>query len=76
MANDSQQSANATREQKALHPSDLKIVEQRARELVEQDKRRYDRVMAEIDKDERECLSRLRDIRMRRAVVQKAGHLK
>lgn len=59
-----------------LQPSDQKIVETRARELVDQDKQRYDRVMAEIDKDEQECLARLRDIRMRRAIVKQAGHLK
>lgn len=59
-----------------LHPSDLKIVERQAAEVVAQDKERYDRVMKEIDEDEQKCLSRLRDIRMRRAVVQKAGHLK
>lgn len=59
-----------------LHPSDLKIVETRARELVDQDKQRYDHVMAEIDKDEQECMARLRDIRMRRAIVKQAGHLK
>lgn len=54
---------------------DLQEIERRAAELKSQDRSRFDRVMAEIDHDEDVALKRLRDIRMRRAVVTKAGHL-
>lgn len=54
---------------------DLQEIERRATELKSQDRRRYDTVMAEIDKDEETALKRLHDSRTRRAIVKKAGHL-
>jgi len=54
---------------------DLQEIERRAMELKSQDRHRYDTVMAEIDRDEEVALRRLHDIRTRRAVVKKAGHL-
>lgn len=57
-----------------LTSEDLAEVESMAQGIIDGDKRRYEAVMAEIDKEEREILERLRKIRMRRAAVQKAGH--
>lgn len=53
---------------------DLEHIDKRAAELKAEDKRRYDRVMEEIDKDEREARARLRQILIRRAIVMKVGH--
>lgn len=53
---------------------DLEDQEKRAAELKGEDLRRYERVMAEIDKDEAESMERLKQIRIRRAIVKRAGH--
>jgi hypothetical protein len=61
-------------EDEQFSAEDLAHIDTRASELKAEDKRRYDRVMAEIDKDEAEARARLRQILIRRAVVMKAGH--
>jgi|HubBroStandDraft_1064217.scaffolds.fasta_scaffold20570_5 hypothetical protein len=55
---------------------DAARIKEQAAKFIAQDKDRYDRVMAEIDADERQTLERLKSIRERRAVVKLAGHLK
>jgi hypothetical protein len=57
-------------------PNDLddKEIRKRAAELRAQDKDRYDRVMAEIDKDEAEAMKRLKAVRERRQIVRLAGY--
>lgn len=61
-------------EEQQFSPDDLTHIEKRAAELKSEELRRYERVMAEIDKDEAEAMERLRQIRIRRAIVKRAGH--
>jgi hypothetical protein len=65
--------AHGTEEQQ-FSPEDLAHIDKRTAELKSEDLRRYERVMAEIDKDEAEAMERLRQIRIRRAIVKRTGH--
>lgn len=58
-----------------LTQDDLIAVADMHKGIVESDRRRFDAVMVEIAKDERECRERLKKILIRKAAVQKAGHL-
>jgi len=53
---------------------DLAYIDKRISELQAEYKRRYDRAMAEIDKDEADARARLRQVLIRRAIVTKVGH--
>lgn len=57
-----------------LSAEDMAEVDRMAQSILDKDKDRYTRVMEEIAKEEGEILARLRQIRIRRAAVQKAGH--
>jgi hypothetical protein len=54
---------------------ELVQIDKSAREVIGGDQIRYARVMAEIDENERKARVALREILIRRAVVEKAGHL-
>lgn len=53
---------------------DLAYINQRVAELKAVEKRRYDAVMAEIDKDEAEARQKLREVLVRRVIVARVGH--
>jgi hypothetical protein len=54
---------------------DLEKIEREAARVRNADHNRYVTVMAEIQQEEDKLLERLKEVRIRRQIVQKAGHL-